>query len=140
MRRLTVTLMVATTVPWANAQPTGGDVTLSRQSAMELLQQLEALQTEVRQLRNTVEVQTNELERLKAAQRDLLVDIDQRLTALERGVPEQMAAPRAPAAPTAPAPGGVTPVPGAPRRWPRGPRAPQRPRRNGASTTRPSAC
>jgi TolA-binding protein len=81
---------------------------------MELLQQLEALQTEVRQLRNTVEVQTNELERLKAAQRDLLVDIDQRLTALERGVPEQMAAPRAPAAPTAPAPGGVTPVPGAP--------------------------
>ena len=37
----------------------GGEVTLSRQSAMELLSQLEALQTEVRQQRNRVELQGN---------------------------------------------------------------------------------
>lgn len=113
---LTVALMAAMVVPSVRAQQTGGEVTMSRESAMELLQQLEALQTEVRELRNTVELQTNELERLKAAQTNLLVDIDQRLTALERGMPEQVAAPAAPATPTAPAtspPGGVAPAPAA---------------------------
>jgi tol-pal system protein YbgF len=108
---LIVALLMATALPWANAQQRGGEVTMSRQSAMDLLEQLEALQTEVRQLRNTVELQTNELERIKAAQRDLLVDIDQRLTALERGA-EQVAATPAPRPSAAPSPGPAT-TPGA---------------------------
>ena len=98
-----VALMMVAALPWAQAQQSGGEVTMSRQSAMELLEQLEALQTEVRQLRNTVELQTNELERIKAAQRDLLLDIDQRLSALERGA-EQFATAPVPGASAAPAP------------------------------------
>jgi tol-pal system protein YbgF len=73
--------------------PAGGEVTLSRQSAMELLSQLETLQTEVRQLRNRVELQGNELERLRARQRDLLEDMDRRLSALERGAVRTATAP-----------------------------------------------
>ena len=107
---LIVALLMAMTVPSANAQQRGGEVTMSRQSAMELLEQLEALQTEVRQLRNTVELQTNELERIKAAQRDLLVDIDQRLTALERGAGQVATAP-APSASSAPPPGSSASAP-----------------------------
>ncbi len=43
-----------------------------RQSVLDLQQQLEQLQTEQRQLRDTVEVQVHEIEQLKARQRDLL--------------------------------------------------------------------
>ncbi len=56
----------------------------SREVLADLLQQLETLQTELRNLRGQVEVQTNEIERLKARQRDLLADIDRRVTELER--------------------------------------------------------
>src|SRR3972149_5905987 len=56
----------------------------SREVLADLLQQLETLQTELRNLRGKVEVQTNEIERLKARQRDLLADIDRRIGELER--------------------------------------------------------
>lgn len=56
----------------------------SREILADLLQQLESLQTELRSLRGQVEVQTNEIERLKARQRDLLADIDRRVGELER--------------------------------------------------------
>jgi tol-pal system protein YbgF len=59
----------------------------SREVLADLLQQLESLQTELRSLRGQVEVQTNEIERLKARQRDLLADIDRRVSELERGAP-----------------------------------------------------
>lgn len=77
----------------------------SREVLADLLQQLESLQAELRSLRGQVEVQTNEIERLKARQRDLLADIDRRVSELERrGVsapaPEASAAPES----TAPAP------------------------------------
>ncbi|WP_169924150.1 tol-pal system protein YbgF [Sulfurifustis variabilis] len=55
-----------------------------QQSLVELYTQLEALQTEIRQLRGQVEVQTHELERLKSRQQDALVDFDRRLRELER--------------------------------------------------------
>jgi tol-pal system protein YbgF len=87
--------------------PAAGEVTLSRQSAMELLSQLDALQTEVRQLRNQVELQGSELERLTTRQRNLLEDMDQRLSALERG-----------AVRTATAPMQRTPPPAAPAHTP----------------------
>jgi tol-pal system protein YbgF len=72
----------------------------SREILADLLQQLESLQTELRSLRGQVEVQTNEIERLKARQRDLLADIDRRVSELERrgpaGTPAVSAAPAAP--------------------------------------------
>ena len=56
----------------------------SREVLADLLQQLETLQTELRNLRGQVEVQANEIERLKTRQRDLLADLDRRVTELER--------------------------------------------------------
>jgi len=77
----------------------------SREALADLLQQLETLQTEVRNLRGQVEVQANEIERLKARQRELLADIDRRVSELER---RSTAAP-SPEAGTAPvAPGSTT--------------------------------
>jgi tol-pal system protein YbgF len=122
---LTTTLIVALSVSAAQAQwrpPAEGEVTMSKQSALELLQQMDALQNEVRELRNKVELQANELARLQAAQRDLLRDIDQRLATLERGAPPQTttmmptppapaeANPQAPPPTTTPAASPTTPV------------------------------
>ncbi|MEW6332097.1 MAG: tol-pal system protein YbgF [Pseudomonadota bacterium] len=78
----------------------------SREVLADLLQQLESLQTELRSLRGQVEVQTNEIERLKARQRDLLADIDRRVGELERR--GTTGAPAASAAPVAAAP-AITP-------------------------------
>lgn len=71
-----------------------------RQNLLDLLQQLEALQTEVRQLRNTVEVQGHELEQLKSRQRTLYDDLDKRLRDAEK---QRLTAP-------APAVGEVAPA------------------------------
>jgi tol-pal system protein YbgF len=76
-----------------------------RQNLLELLQQIEALQTEVRELRNTVDVQGHELEQLKSRQRALYDDLDRRLREAEK--PRATApAPAATASPE-PAPGGA---------------------------------
>ena len=58
--------------------------TPTREALADLLQQLESLQTETRALRGQVEVQANEIERLKASQRELLADLDRRVSELER--------------------------------------------------------
>lgn len=55
-----------------------------RQNIIDLLQQIEALQAEVRQLRNTTEVQSHEIEQLKSRQRSLYDDLDRRLREAER--------------------------------------------------------
>ncbi len=79
----------------------------SREALADLLQQLEALQTALRNLRGQVEVQGNEIERLKARQRELLADLDRRVSELERR------AGTAPAVPVA-APADAAVVPAAP--------------------------
>jgi tol-pal system protein YbgF len=56
----------------------------TREVMADLLQQIDSLQTEVRNLRGKVEVQDNEIERLKARQRELFSDIDKRMSELER--------------------------------------------------------
>lgn len=77
----------------------GAPATLpSREVLADLLQQLETLQAELRNLRGQVEVQSNEIERLKARQRDLLADIDRRVTELERRGVSGAATEAAPAA------------------------------------------
>lgn len=79
----------------------------TRETLLDLLRQLEELQTEVRQLRNTVEVQGHELEQLKSRQRTLYDDLDKRLREAER---------RSTAAPAVtPAPTTVLSAPVAPR-------------------------
>jgi tol-pal system protein YbgF len=82
-----------------SAPAVAGDPAL-RQSLVDLLQQLEALQAEVRQLRNTVEVQGHELTQLKNRQRALYDDLDKRLRDSERNAPAAAAATSA-AAPAA---------------------------------------
>ena len=56
----------------------------TRETLLDLLRQLEELQTEVRQLRNTTEVQGHELEQLKGRQRSLYDDLDKRVREAER--------------------------------------------------------
>jgi tol-pal system protein YbgF len=75
---------------------------LQNQGLLEMSQQLEQLQTEVQELRGTVERQANEVESLGKRQRDLYMDIDTRLNDLQLG------------GPPAGAPTGAVPVPPVP--------------------------
>lgn len=70
----------------------------SPEQMLELLTQIEALQNEVRALRNRVEVQEHELDKLEARQRDVSSDFDRRLQTLERRGASEQAVPAAPAA------------------------------------------
>ena len=80
----------------------------AREALADLLQQLESLQAEMRNLRGQVEVQANEIERLKARQRELLADIDRRVTELERHGTGTAPSGAASAGTTAAAPGPVS--------------------------------
>lgn len=62
---------------------------LSQDTVLDLLTQMEAMQAELRELRNTTELQGHELERLSSTQRELLRDLDRRLTNIERGATTQ---------------------------------------------------
>ena len=62
---------------------------LSQDTALELLSQMEAMQAELRELRNKTELQSHELERLSTRQRELLRDLDRRLTNIERSATTQ---------------------------------------------------
>lgn len=84
----------------------------TRDTLLDLLRQLEELQTEVRQLRNTVEVQGHELEQLKGRHRTLYDDLDKRLREAER---RSSAVVAAPALPVTAAPTTVLSAPAAPR-------------------------
>ena len=83
----------------------------TRDTLLDLLRQLEELQTEVRQLRNTVEVQGHELEQLKGRQRALYDDLDKRLREAERRGSATAPVMPAPAAATSPAAPRVTTAP-----------------------------
>jgi len=56
----------------------------SRETLADLLLQVDTMQNELRKLHGQVEVQANEIERLKARQRELIADIDRRVQELER--------------------------------------------------------
>lgn len=56
----------------------------ARETVVDLLLQVDRLQTELRQLRGQVETQGHEIERLKARNRDLAADLDRRLRELEQ--------------------------------------------------------
>lgn len=82
-----------------------------RQSVLDLQQQLEQLQTEQRQLRDTVEVQVHEIEQLKTRQRDLLSDMDRRVRDLEHRGPGDAGASTAPEAGSVPPSADLAPPP-----------------------------
>lgn len=70
--------------PAPSAAPRAPAVSPTRETLVDLLLQMEQLQSELRSLRGQVETQTYELERLKNRQRDVLGDLDRRLRELER--------------------------------------------------------
>ena len=65
----------------------------SQQVVVDLLQRQQALQEEVRQLRNQVEVQGNEIQRLQNRLRSVSEDLDRRIQGLERGGPVSQSPP-----------------------------------------------
>ena len=67
------------------SKPAAGQLSASSESLVELLGQVDSLQSELQELRNQSEMQAHEIERLKAQQKDVLRDLDQRLGRLERG-------------------------------------------------------
>ncbi|NKB36090.1 MAG: tol-pal system protein YbgF [Gammaproteobacteria bacterium] len=58
---------------------------LQSQGLLDMLQQIESLQTELSALQGDIELQNHSLEQIKKRQRDLYTDIDQRLQKIERG-------------------------------------------------------
>lgn len=59
-------------------------VPTTNEALADLLGELEALQAQVRELRGQLEVQTNEVERLKKRQQDVSTDFDRRLREMEK--------------------------------------------------------
>jgi len=85
---------------------------LKAQSLLEVLNQIEALQAEMRKLRGQQEVLANAIETAVRRQRDMYIDLDSRIKRVEAAA----AAPAAPAAPPAavPTPGSGSVPGGAP--------------------------
>jgi len=81
----------------------------ARESLVDLLLQVDALQVELRELRNTVDIQGHELAQLRSRQRDLLEDLDRRVRALEAR--QVRVEPPPPAIPGAEAPPAVLAAP-----------------------------
>ncbi len=95
---------------------------LSGSSLLQLAQSLQELQREVRELRGELEVQSRDISRLRSRQRDLYLDLDKRLLAIETratsaappaipggGIATAPAA-SAPGVPAVPAPAGAAPT------------------------------
>ncbi len=85
--------LTALPVPAADKADSPSADTARRDALADMLLQLEQLQAELRDLRGKVEVQTHEMEALKARQRDLLADMDRRLSEIERRGATTSAAP-----------------------------------------------
>lgn len=92
------------------ASPAQGDESQANPQ-LQLLNRVNALESELSILRNTVEIQQNELERLRTRQAEIYDDVDRRLRAVERsGYPSAVyQSPGATAADPE-----IPPVPGAP--------------------------
>jgi len=84
------------------------ETALQAQGLLDLLNQVEALKSDMAKLRGQIEVQAFEIEQAHKRQRDLYVDLDTRLRKLE--TPPPAGAPMA-EAPGAPVPAGTAPPP-----------------------------
>ncbi len=86
------------------------ETALQAQGLIDLLNQVEALKSDLAQLRGKIEVQAHEIEQAHKRQRDLYVDLDTRLRKLETPSPAPATAPVT-EAPGAPVPAGTPPPP-----------------------------
>ena len=66
---------------------------IGSEGLLKLFEEVESLGTEVRELRGQLEVQSHTIEQLKQRQRQLYLDIDQRLQKIESSPPAQAAGP-----------------------------------------------
>jgi tol-pal system protein YbgF len=80
---------------------------LDSQALVDMLSRLDALQSDLPQLRGQAEEQSHALEELKQRQRDLYLDIDRRLSRLEREGPGTASGATAPETNNTPAEGGA---------------------------------
>lgn len=80
---LVVVLFIGSSVSAQPPQERTGE--LSSRSALELLNRVDQLEKEIRQLRGDMEVVNHELSGIKRRQRELYLDIDRRLSELELG-------------------------------------------------------
>ncbi|MCG8325234.1 MAG: tol-pal system protein YbgF [Thiotrichales bacterium] len=78
---------------------------LNSQGLLDLLQQVDALQTEIGRLRGEVEVQNHEIAQLKEQQRNLFTDIDRRMQRMESPATGATAGPVQPLDAIEPGPG-----------------------------------
>jgi len=83
------------------------DTQLRAQGLIDLVQQVEALKTELARLRGQIEVNTHTLETLEKRQRDLYVDLDERLRKLEKSGETPAVTPAAAPPPTTAAASGA---------------------------------
>jgi tol-pal system protein YbgF len=103
------------------AQP-GPAPTIGNESVLELLNDIENLKAQLRQLRGQIETQEHQLEQLRNAQRQSLIDFDRRLRELERR-PAAAGPPASDSSSAAARPGrdiGAPPIATAPPTAPRG--------------------
>jgi tol-pal system protein YbgF len=112
---LAVTVLAACAGPGSGVQP---EPRVSQQAVEKppatLFSQLQQLRTEVSDLRNQVELQRHELDRLQQRQRQLYDDLDHRLRLRERQAPAASAPPSAATGPAdAAAPGAQVDTPAA---------------------------
>ena len=91
---------------------------IGSEGLLKLFEEVESLGTEVRELRGQLEVQSHTIEQLRQRQRQLYLDIDQRLQKIESAPPAQAAGPSpqpsvpvAPAAPASQTAEGAVPMP-----------------------------
>jgi tol-pal system protein YbgF len=85
---------------------------LEGRGLIDLLNQVEKLQSDVQQLRGDIEVQNHQLEDMQRRQRELYLDVDRRLQQLETGH-APAAATEMPSLPATEYPGASTPPPSA---------------------------
>lgn len=83
----------------------------SGQSTVELLNRIDALQSEVQSLRGVVEQQSFEIETLKKTVRDRYVDLDSRMARIEGGAPRAAIDPNAPTGALTPPPSNLQNTP-----------------------------
>ena len=123
---LVLAVMAGTPSAWAQSPaPAGAPV---EQRLVFLLERLEQLEREMRQMRGDIEEMNHGLQDVKRRQRELYLDVDRRLRELELGASNRAAQPSAAPVPTVPAaPAGPSPQTGTP------------PRTDGAAAQSPAA-
>jgi len=78
--------LAASAAQWRSKAPEKekAAASISQETLLELLTQLESLQSEVQLLRNQTEVQQNEINRLRSRLQDVTSDLDRRVSTMER--------------------------------------------------------